>query len=151
MTKKPNNNIITNRKAFFEFHLLDKFEAGLSLLGSEVKSIRENNVSLKESYVKLKNFELFITGMNIGEYSHKGYSTHEPLRDRKLLLNKKEILIIKKEIEERGKTLIPIRLYFKKGKIKLEFAIAKGKKLWDKRKHKKDQDIKREIDRNMKG
>jgi len=151
MTKKPNNNITTNRKAFFEFHLLDKFEAGLSLLGSEVKSIRENNVSLKESYVKIKNFELYITGMNIGEYSHKGYSTHEPLRERKLLLNKKEILIIKKETEERGKTLIPIRLYYKKGKIKLEFAIAKGKKLWDKRKHKKDKDIKREIDRNMKG
>jgi len=151
MTKKPNNNIIVNRKAFFEFHLLDKFEAGLSLLGSEVKSIRENNVSLKESYIKVRNFELYITGMNVGEYSHKGYSTHDPLRERKLLLNKKEILIIKKEIEEKGKTLIPIRLYFKRGKIKLEFSIAKGKKLWDKRKHKKDQDIKREIDRNMKG
>jgi len=144
-------NIVTNRKASFEYHLLDKFEAGISLLGSEVKSIRENNVSLKESYVRFKNFELFIIGMNIGEYSHKGYSTHEPLREKKLLLNKKEIVKIKKEIDERGKTIIPTRLYFKKGKIKLEFAVAKGKKLWDKRKHKKDQDIKREIDRSLKG
>ena len=148
---KQSNNIITNRKASYEYILLDKFEAGISLLGSEVKAIRENNVNLKESYIRFKKLELFIIGMMISEYSHKGYSSHEPLRDKKLLLHKSEIIKIKKEIDEKGKTLIPIRLYYKKGKIKLEFAVAKGKKMWDKRKSKKDQDVKREIDRRMKG
>jgi len=144
---KTNNNISTNRKAVYEYQLFDKFEAGLQLLGSEVKSIRENNISLKESYIRLKKNELYIIGMNISEYSHKGYSTHEPKRDRKLLVHRAEIIKIKKAIEEKGMTIIPTRLYFKNRLIKLSFAIAKGKKVWDKRKYKKDKDIDREMSR----
>ena len=142
--------ISTNKKASFLYSLLDKYEAGISLLGSEVKAIRENSVNIKESYIRVKNLELFVIGMHIGEYSHRGYSSHDPLRERKLLLHKKEIRKIDRSIKESGKTIIPTLLYFKNGKIKLEFSIAKGKKIWDKRIAKKDKDIKRDIDRVIK-
>ena len=148
---KTTNNIITNRKAFYEYDLLDKYEAGISLKGSEVKAIRENKANIKEAYIRIKDAELFIIGMNISEYSHQGYSTHDPMREKKLLVHKSEIKKIKVEIEEKGKTIIPLRLYYKKGKVKIEFAIAKGRKLWDKRNYKKEKDINREIDRSLKG
>ena len=148
---KTNNNITTNRKAFYEYNLLDKYEAGISLKGSEVKAIRENKANIKEAYIRIKDNELFIIGMNISEYSHQGYSPHDPMREKKLLVHKSEIKKIKVEIEEKGKTIIPLRLYYKKGKVKIEFAIAKGRKLWDKRNYKKEKDIKREIDRSLKG
>ena len=144
---KSNNNISTNRKALYEYQLFDKFEAGIQLLGSEVKAIRENKVSLKEAYISIKNNELYIIGMNISEYSHKGYSTHEPTRERKLLVHRSEIIKIKKSIEEKGMTIVPTSLYYKNRLIKISFAIAKGKKLWDKRKYKKDKDIEREMKR----
>ena len=146
-----NNNISVNRKATFEYDLIEKYEAGIILKGSEVKSIRESKVNIKESYIKLKDSELFVIGMNISEYSHRGYSTHNPMREKKLLLNRKEIDSIKKEIDERGRTMIPLKLYFKKGIVKMQFAVAKGRKVRDKRNYKKDKDIKREIDRTMKG
>ena len=144
---KSNNNISTNRKALYEYQLFDKFEAGIQLLGSEVKAIRENKVSLKEAYIRIKNNELYIIGMNISEYSHKGYSTHEPTRERKLLVHRSEIIKIKKSIEEKGMTIVPTSLYYKNRLIKISFAVAKGKKLWDKRKYKKDKDIEREMKR----
>tara|TARA_Y100001970_G_C13844078_1_gene655921 strand:- start:243 stop:689 length:447 start_codon:yes stop_codon:yes gene_type:complete len=144
---KSNNNISTNRKALYEYQLFDKFEAGIQLLGSEVKAIRENKVSLKEAYIRIKNNELYIIGMNISEYSHKGYSTHEPKRERKLLVHRSEIIKIKKSIEEKGMTIVPTSLYYKNRLIKISFAVAKGKKLWDKRKYKKDKDIEREMKR----
>ena len=109
-----NNNISVNRKANFEYDLIEKYEAGIVLRGSEVKSIRESKVNIKESYIKLKDRELFVIGMNISEYSHQGYSTHNPMREKKLLLNRKEINTIKKEIDEKGRTMIPLEIYILK-------------------------------------
>ena len=148
---KNTGNIAINRKASFEYDLIDKYEAGMVLKGTEVKSIRENRVNIKESYIRVKNNEIFIIGMNISEYSHQGYVSHNPTRERKLLLNRKEIAKIKQEVDEKGKTLVPIKLYFKNGIIKIQFAIAKGRKNRDKRNYKKDKEIKREIDRRLKG
>jgi len=148
---KTNNNIATNRKAFFEYDILEKYEAGIVLKGSEVKAIRENKITIKESYIRIKDNEIFIIGMNIAKYSHEGYSSHEPNREKKLLIHKYEIKKIKEEVDEKGKTIIPLNLYYKNGKVKIQFAVAKGRKLWDKRNYKKEQDINREIDRSMKG
>ena len=143
--------IITNRKASFLYHLISKYEAGIELKGSEVKAIREGSVNIKESFVRIKNGEMFIIGMHIGEYSHKGYTSHDPIRDKKLLMHKDEIHKIYKDSENKGKTIIPVKLYFKTGKLKIQIALAKGKKNWDKREAKKQKDIDREIDRSMKG
>ena len=130
--------------------MLSNYDSGISLKGSEVKAIREGKVNIKESYIVVRKKEIYIIGMHIGEYSHSGYSTHEPLRDRKLLLHKSEINKIIKEVNDVGKTLIPTKMYFKNGKVKLKFYVAKGKKVWDKRQSKKDKDIKRDIDRAIK-
>jgi len=143
--------ITNNRKASFLYHLISTYEAGIQLKGSEVKAIREGNINIKESYVRIRNGEMYIVGMHIGEYSHSGYSTHDTLRDKKLLLNKSEIFKINKDYENKGKTIIPIKMYFKNGKIKVQIALAKGKKHWDKRESKKQKDIDREIKRSMKG
>ena len=143
--------ITNNRKASFLYHLISKYEAGIQLKGSEVKSIREGKINIKESYITIRNGEMFVVGMHIGEYSHSGYSTHDPLRDRKLLMNKAEIFKIRRDFENKGKTIIPTKMYFKRGKVKIEIALAKGKKNWDKRESKKQKDIDREIKRTMKG
>ena len=143
--------ITNNRKASFLYHLISKYEAGIQLKGSEVKSIREGKINIKESYITIRNGEMFVIGMHIGEYSHSGYLTHDPLRDRKLLMNKAEILKIRRDFENKGKTIIPTKMYFKRGKVKIEIALAKGKKNWDKRESKKQKDIDREIKRTMKG
>ena len=143
--------ITNNRKASFLYHLISKYEAGIQLKGSEVKSIREGKVNIKESYVKIKNGEMFVVGMHIGEYSHSGYSTHDPLREKKLLMNKTEIFKIRRDFENKGKTIIPTKMYFNRGRVKIEIALAKGKKNWDKRESKKQKDIDREIKRTMKG
>ena len=149
--KEPFKIISTNKKASFQFTLLEKYEAGLELLGSEVKAIREGSINIKESYVRFKNNELFAVGMHVGEYSHLGYTSHNPLRDKKLLLHKNEILKIIKDVNVKGKTVIPTKIYLKNGKIKIEIAIAKGKKIWDKRNAKKDKEIIRELARSRKG
>ena len=141
--------ISTNKKASFQYTLLESFEAGISLKGSEVKAIRENKVNIKESYIAIKKNEVYIIGMHIGEYSHSGYITHVPLRNRKLLLHKNEINKIIKQIKDVGKTLIPTKIYFKNSNVKVKFCIAKGKKIWDKRSAKKEKDIKRDADREM--
>ena len=142
--------IATNRKAWHEYHILEKYEGGMVLYGSEVKAIREGKANIKEAYVRFINNELFAVGMHIGKYSNEGYSTHSPVRDRKLLLHKKELLKIRKMVDEKGKTLIPLSLYLKGGRVKVEFGLAQGKKIWDKRKTKMEKDVKREVDRAMK-
>jgi SsrA-binding protein len=142
--------IAQNRKAFHEYQILEKFEGGMVLVGSEVKAIREGKANLKEAYVRFIGHELFVIGMHIGEYSNAGYSTHNPVRDRKLLLHRQELNKIKRLVEEKGKTLIPLSLYLKKGRVKIEFGLAQGKKLWDKRKTKQDRDLKRQVDRAIK-
>ncbi len=142
--------IATNRKAWHEYHILEKYEGGMVLYGSEVKAIREGKANIKEAYVRFIDNELFAVGMHIGKYSNEGYSTHSPVRDRKLLLHKKELLKIRKMVDEKGKTLIPLSLYLKGGRVKVEFGLAQGKKIWDKRKTKMEKDVKREVDRAMK-
>lgn len=143
--------VATNRKATHDYTILERYESGIVLSGTEIKSIRNNKVSLKEAYVRIFSNEIFVIGMSISDYENAGYATHEPTADRKLLMHKKEILKIKRIVDEKGKTLIPLRLYFKKGKAKLEFGLGEGKKKWDKRHDIKDQETKRRIDRNLKG
>ena len=126
--------IVTNRKAWHEYHILDKYEGGIVLHGSEVKAIREGKANIKEAYVRFIENELFVIGMHIGKYSNEGYSTHTPVRDRKLLLHKKELLNLRKMVDEKGRTLIPLSMYLKGGRVKVEFGLAQGKKMWDKRK-----------------
>ena len=142
--------IATNRKAWHEYHILEKYEGGMVLYGSEVKAIREGKANIKEAYVRFIDNELFAVGMHIGKYSNEGYSTHSPIRDRKLLLHKKELQKIRKMVDEKGKTLIPLSLYLKGGRVKVEFGLAQGKKMWDKRKTKMEKDVKRQVDRAMK-
>ena len=142
--------IVTNRKAWHEYHILDKYEGGIVLYGSEVKAIREGKANIKEAYVRFIENELFVIGMHIGKYSNEGYSTHTPVRDRKLLLHKKELLNLRKMVDEKGKTLIPLSMYLKGGRVKVEFGLAQGKKMWDKRKTKMEKDVKRQVDRAMK-
>jgi SsrA-binding protein len=142
--------VATNRKAYHEYNILEKFEAGLQLKGSEVKSIREGKASLKQSYVLIRKGEAWLKGSHIASYSHTGFEGHEPVRDRKLLLHKREIQKINSKLAEKGLTAVPTKLYFKGGYIKLEFGLAKGKKLYDKRDSKKKRDVERDIKRALK-
>ena len=142
--------IATNRKARHEYHILEKYEGGIVLKGSEVKALREGKANIKEAYVRLVRMDLYVIGMHIGQYSNAGYSSHIPVHDRKLLLHKKELKKIQRIVEEKGKTLIPLSMYFKGGYVKVEFALAQGKKLWDKRKNKMEKDVSRQIDMELK-
>ena len=145
-----NKTVVSNRKAFYEYHILEKYEAGMELLGSEVKSLREGNANLKQAYVLIRKGQAWATGIHIKPYSHTGFEGHEAVRNRKLLLNAKEIQKIKTKLEQKGLTAIPLRIYFnKKGWAKLEIALAKGKKTYDKRNTIKERDIKRESQREM--
>ncbi len=145
------NVIVTNKKAAYDYFILSKYEAGIVLQGSEIKSIRNHAVNLKDSYVVIKNQEVFILNMHIAEYSHGNLFNHDPFRTRKLLLHKKEILKMQLKIKQEGFTLIPTKLYFnEKGKVKVEIALAKGKKLYDKREAIKQREQKRELQKNYK-
>ena len=142
--------IVTNRKARHEYHILEKYEGGIVLYGSEVKAIREGKANIKEAYVRFIENELYVIGMHIGKYSNEGYSTRSPVRDRKLLLHRKELNKMRRMVDEKGKTLIPLSLYLKGGNIKVEFGLAQGKKMWDKRKAKMEKDVNRQMDRALK-
>ena len=142
--------VSTNRKAYHEFHILENFEAGIQSKGSEVKSIREGSVSLKQSYIVTRKGEAWIKALHIPSYSHTGYDGHDPLRNRKLLLHKREILKIDAKLAEKGLTAVPTKLYFKGGLVKIELGLAKGKKLYDKRASKKKRDVERDIQRALK-
>ena len=144
-----NTVVATNRKAFHEYHILETFEAGVQLRGSEVKSIREGKASLKQAYILIRKGEAWLKGSHIASYSHTGSEGHDPVRDRKLLLHKKEIQRIGSKLAEKGLTAVPTKLYFKGGLIKLEFGLAKGKKLYDKRETKKKRDVERDIQRAL--
>ena len=126
--------VATNRKAFHEYHIIEKFEAGVELLGSEVKSLREGKANLKESYVTFRNSDAFVVGMHVSAYSHTGFTGHEPLRARRLLMHSRQLLKLKSQLAERGLTLIPLRLYFKNSWAKLEIGLAKGKNITIRRK-----------------
>lgn len=142
---------IQNKKARFEYELIDKFVAGLQLTGTEIKSIRLSKASIAESFCSFKENELYIIGMNIEEYSHGTYANHQPKRDRKLLLSRQELDKIQKKLKDVGLTIVPLKLFLsEKGWAKVEIAIAKGKKLHDKRNTIKDRDVQRDIDRAQK-
>src|SRR5271167_3882172 len=126
-------NIAENRKAYHDYHLLETFEAGVALLGTEVKAIREGRVNLRDSFARVDGGEVFLYNVHISPYSHRGYADHEPLRKRKLLLHKDEIRKLIGKTVEKGMTLIPVRMYFKGSRVKIAVSLAKGKKDYDKR------------------
>ena len=142
--EKAQSNIAENRKAFHDFHLLETFEAGIALLGTEVKAIREGRVNLRDSFARVEGGEVFLYNVNISPYSHRGYAAHEPLRRRKLLLHREEIRKLIGKTVERGMTLVPVRLYFKGGRVKVAVSLAKGKKDYDKRETIKRRETDRE-------
>lgn len=137
-------NIAENRKAFHDYHILDTWEAGMALLGTEVKSIREGRVNLRDSFARIENGEVWLYNVNISSYSHRGYADHEPLRQRKLLMHRDEIRKLIGKTTEKGMTLVPLRLYFRKGRVKVEVGLAKGKKDYDKRETIKRREVDRE-------
>lgn len=139
---------IRNKKAEFRYFLTDRFTAGIQLVGTEIKSIRGNKASIGEAYCRIHKGELFVYNMYIAEYDNGGYTNHEPRRARKLLLNKHELRKIERKLKDVGQTVVTTRLFInEKGLAKLEIAIAKGKKLGDKRDSLKEKDLKREADR----
>lgn len=142
--------IANNKRARFEYHLLELFEAGIALTGTEIKSIRANQVSLQRSYVQPRGNELFLVEAHIAEYKHGNRENHEPTRPRKLLLHRREINKIIDELNQKGLTVVPVRLYLKNGRAKVEIALARGKKLHDKRSDIADRDSKRQIERALK-
>lgn len=149
--KVPDNNIAVNRKARHNYAVEDSLEAGIMLTGTEVKSLRNGQGNIAESYAIIKNNEIYLMNTHISEYANGGYTNHEPTRLRKLLLHKRQIVKLIKEKEQMGKTLIPLKLYWKQGKVKVELGVCKGKKGHDKRADSKNQDWKRQQARLLKG
>jgi SsrA-binding protein len=143
--------ICQNKKAWHNYFIEDKYQAGISLLGSEVKSLREGKVNLGDSYGDIKRGEIFLVDAHISPYPQANRLNHDPLRTRKLLLHKREIQRLIGKVQERGFTLIPLRLYFSNGKVKVELGLAKGKKLFDKRETLKRKTMEREMERGRKG
>jgi SsrA-binding protein len=142
--EKAQSNIAENRKAFHDFHLLETFEAGLVLLGTEVKAIREGRVNLRDSFARVEDGEVWVYNVHISPYRNRGYSDHDPKRRRKLLLHRSEIRKLIGKTVEKGMTLVPTRLYFKDGRVKVAVSIAKGKKDYDKRETIKKRETDRE-------
>lgn len=142
--------ISSNRKAFHEYFVLERYEAGIELFGTEVKSIRAGQVNLKDSFCTVKDGELFVRGMHISPYEHGNIFNKDPVRPRRLLMHKREIMKLQARIMQDGVALIPLSLYFKDSRVKLELGLCKGKKLHDKRDSEADRQSKRDIDRIMK-
>lgn len=142
--------IANNKKAYHEYFILEKFEAGISLAGTEVKSIRMGKCSIKEAYVQIRKGEIFVVGMHITPYEKGNIFNKDPLRERKLLLHKREIIKLQSQIKEKGLTLMPLQVYLKDSLVKVEIGLARGKKLYDKREDLKKKEDKRETDRAMK-
>ena len=141
---------INNKKAKFDYEIIDEIEAGIVLKGTEIKSIRCGNANLKDSYAIIKNNEVFLLGMHISPYKEGNIFNHDPLRTRKLLLHKKEIIRLEQKVKEKSFTLVPTKIYFKRGRVKVELCLGKGKKNYDKRESEKEKDQKRTIDKAMK-
>ena len=142
--------LLNNRQAYHEFHILDKYEAGAALLGTEVKSIMAGRIQLKESFVQIKDGEVWLLGAHISHYSHGNINNHDVLRPRKLLLHRKEIEKLEKETTQKGMTLVVTSIYWKNGRIKFEIGVAKGKKLYDKRETEMKKTIEKETRQELK-
>ena len=141
--EKAQRVIADNRKAFHDYHVIETYEAGIALLGTEVKSIREGSVNLRDSYARVDDGEVWLLNLHIGPYSHMGYATHAERRQRKLLLHAHEIRKLTGKVAERGLTVVPLQMYFKNGRVKVAIALVKGKQAHDKR----ETIRKREVDR----
>ncbi len=150
MENAPIKIVAENRKARHDFTIVDQYEAGIMLTGTEVQSMRLGKVNLKDSYAKVKNGEVWLYQVHISPYPFAYYNNHDPLRVRKLLLHKREILRLYAKVNEQGHTLVPLRIYFKKGKAKVVIALAKGKREFDKRHSIREREQKREVDRASK-
>ena len=148
--QKGVKEITSNRKAFHEYFVLERFEAGIELAGTEVKSIRAGNVNLKDSFCTIKNGELFVRGMHISPYEHGNIFNKDPVRPRRLLMHKREILKLNAHVMQDGVALVPLSLYFKDSRVKVELGLCKGKKLHDKRDSEANREFKRDMDRMMK-
>ena len=142
--------IAKNRKAFRDFELFDRFEAGIVLIGSEVKSIRAGRVSLKDAYAKVKNGEVWLYGMHISPYEKAGIFIPDPKRRRKLLLHRREIMKLKSRTEERGLTIVPLEIYFKRGLVKVKIALAKGRREYQKKRYLLQKQQERDKERELK-
>ena len=149
-TNDEEKNITVNRKANHEYHILQTIEAGIALVGTEVKSLRQGKANLVDGYAKIENGEVWLVNVNISEYTQGNINNHDPRRDRKLLLNRSEIRKLIGKTKEKGLTLVPLRLYFKNGKVKVELALAKGKKVYDKRESIAKRDFQRQQERRIK-
>ncbi|NLK68565.1 MAG: SsrA-binding protein SmpB [Clostridiaceae bacterium] len=150
MAKQVIKTVAQNKKARHEYFIEETYEAGIELTGTEVKSIRQGRVNIRDSYAYIKNSEVFVSGMHISPYEQGNIFNQDPLRDRKLLLHRYEINKLIGYTQQKGLTLIPTQVYFKKGRVKVELGVARGKKLFDKRRDIADRDAKREIDRRVK-
>jgi SsrA-binding protein len=138
---------IENRRARFEYEWLEQFEAGIALTGTEIKSIRTGQISIAEAYARIRDGELWLLSMHIPPYKEGSFSNVDPNRPRKLLVHREEIDRLAGRVSEKGLTLIPVRLYFKRGMVKISIALARGKKFWDKRRDERDRDVQRELAR----
>ena len=148
MSRKVN---IKNRKASYEYQFIDKYVAGIALVGTEIKSIRNNQANLSDAHCVFVDNELFVRNLHVAKYKPGGYTNHEPKRQRKLLLNRQELNKILGKVKEKGNTVIPIRLFInEKGKAKLEIALAKGKKVYDKRESIKAKDLEKQVNQDLK-
>jgi SsrA-binding protein len=148
--KESEKLIASNKKAFHDYHVLDKFEAGLQLQGTEVKSLREGAANLKDAYVTFKNGEAFLFNAHISPYAHGNRENHDPTRTRKLLLHRRELEKLHVQMTEKGLTVVPLRLYFKGSRVKAEIGVVRGKKLFDKRETEKKREADREASQAMK-
>ena len=150
--KKPSTEklIASNKKAYHDYHVLQKFEAGLQLTGTEVKSLREGRANLKDSYVTFKNGEAYLFAMHISPYTHGNRENHDPERTRKLLMHRSELEKLEVQVTEKGLTIVPLRLYFKGSRVKAEIGVVRGKKLFDKREAEKTREADREAAAAMK-
>lgn len=151
MTAKESGEklVAQNKKARHLYEFLDKYEAGMVLSGSEVKSLRAGRISFKDGYVKFEGEEAFLIGVHIAPYENAGYAGHEPERKRKLLLHAAEIRTLKAKVEQKGLTVVPVRVYFKNGRAKTEIALARGKKVFDRRDDLKNRDLDRDAAREL--
>jgi len=147
--EQAQKSVAENRKAFHDYHILETFEAGVQLVGTEVKAIREGSVNLRDSFARVDDGEIWVYNIHINPYSHRGYADHEPTRKRKLLLHRQEIRKLIGRTVERGMTLVPTRMYFKNGRVKLELAVGRGKEQRDKRRDIAKRDADRDIERAL--
>ncbi|MFM9105774.1 MAG: SsrA-binding protein SmpB [Chloroflexota bacterium] len=147
--RKTDRVVATNRKARHEFFIEDSMEAGIALTGTEIKSVREGKVTLGEAYARIENGELWLIGSHISPYTHGNRQNHDPDRPRKLLVHRRQIAAIREATEQKGMTTVPLRMYLKQGRAKVEIGIARGKKLWDKRDAAAERESRRDVERAL--